>query len=207
MSYVMWWLNFMTATGSPGKPLAMFKLKRVEDQSTLSHSDGSYLLVHPPGSFTVTAQLANYSTGSYPAVQINEGVITTRDIVLDPSPTDTDKDGILDVIENASSCLEANDADTDNDGIVDGQEDKNCDGIFDPGETNPCDKDTDGDRMPDGWEVQYNLNPLVDDASEDADGDGYSNLIENRGGSDPTDQFSLPQIRSLPWIPLLLLED
>ena len=98
-------------------------------------------------------------------------------------------------------------ADSDNDGLVDGQEDKNCNGIFDPGETHPCNRDTDGDRMPDGWEVQYNLNPLVDDASEDADADGYSNLKEYRGRSDPTDQFSLPQIMSLPWLPLLLLED
>jgi hypothetical protein len=90
---------------------------------------------------------------------------------------------------------------------VDGAEDKNFDGIIDADETNPCSPDTDGDQMPDGWEVQYKLNPLLDDASEDADGDGYSNLKEYRGGSDPTDQFSLPQIRSQPWIPLLLLED
>jgi hypothetical protein len=61
--------------------------------------------------------------------------------------------------------------------------------------------------MPDGWEVQYKLNPLVDDALEDADNDGYSNLKEYRGRSDPTDQFSLPHIKSLPWLPLLLLED
>ena len=187
--------------------LGNVQIKTSEDQSTLSHSDGSYLLVHEPGTFTVTAQAAGYKAKNYSAVQVNEGDITTRDIVLDISPTDTDKDGILDAVEYASSCLDANDADTDNDGIVDGQEDKNCDGIFDPGETNPCDQDTDDDQMPDGWEVQNNLNPLVDDASEDADGDGYSNLEEFRGRSDPTDQFSMPQIRSLPWIPLLLLED
>ena len=162
--------------------LGNVQIKTSWDQSTLSHSDGSYLLVHEPGTFTVTAQLAHYNSKSYPAVQINEGDITIRDIVLDPSPTDTDKDGILDAVEYASSCLDANDADSDNDGIVDGQEDKNCDGIYDPGETNPCDQDTDGDQMPDGWEVQYNLNPLVDDASEDADGDGYSNLKEYSRG-------------------------
>ena len=187
--------------------LGNVQIKTSEDQSTLSHSDGSYLMVHPAGTFTVTAQRAGYNPKNYSGIQINEGDITSIDIVLNPGPKDTDKDGILDAVEYASSCLDANDADTDNDGLVDGQEDKNCDGIFDPGETHPCHKDTDGDRMPDGWEVQYNLNPLVDDASEDADGDGYSNVIEYRGGSDPTDQFSLPQINSLPWIPLLLLED
>ena len=35
--------------------------------------------------------------------------------------------------------------------------------------TNP---DTDNDGMPDGWEIQNGLNPLVNDASDDPDGDG-----------------------------------
>jgi hypothetical protein len=193
--------------GVSGQAVGDVKIRTDQGASALSLTNGSYVMVHPPGTFTVTAQLAHYNPRSYTSVQINEGDIKTINIVLDPSPTDTDKDGILDAVEYASSCLDANDADSDNDGIVDGQEDKDSDGIFDPGETDPCDLDTDGDQMPDGWEVQYNLNPLVDDASEDADGDGYSNLKEHRGGSDPTDQFSLPQIRSLPWLPLLLLED
>ncbi len=44
--------------------------------------------------------------------------------------------------------------------------------------TNPTLADTDGDGMPDGWEVQYGLNPLVNDAAGDLDGDGVSNFQE-----------------------------
>jgi hypothetical protein len=189
------------------QPLGSVKIKTSLNQSTLSLSDGSYLLVHPPGTFTVTAQSEGYITKSYSDVQVNEGAITARDIVLVPSAIDTDNDGILDSVEYASPCLDPNDPDTDNDGLVDGEEDINCDGIFDPGESNPCDPDTDDDQMPDGWEVGYNLNPLVDDASEDADGDGYTNLEEYTEGSDPRDKNSLPKPKAMPWIPLLLLDD
>ena len=35
--------------------------------------------------------------------------------------------------------------------------------------TNPENPDTDGDGMPDGWEVQNNLNPLMNDAAGDPD--------------------------------------
>jgi len=40
--------------------------------------------------------------------------------------------------------------------------------------------------MPDGWEVQYNLNPLnATDANEDADSDGLTNLEEYTIGTWP----------------------
>jgi hypothetical protein len=48
--------------------------------------------------------------------------------------------------------------------------------------TNP---DTDGDGMPDGWEVQHGLDPSVDDAGADMDGDGLSNLAEFQSGTNP----------------------
>jgi hypothetical protein len=47
--------------------------------------------------------------------------------------------------------------------------------------------------MPDGWEVDYNLNPVVDDASEDADSDTHTNLAEYQAGSDPRNGLSSPQ--------------
>jgi hypothetical protein len=47
-------------------------------------------------------------------------------------------------------------------------------------------KDSDGDGMPDYWEIQYGLNPMVSsDASLDPDQDGYANLEEYQAGTDP----------------------
>ncbi|MFZ1983959.1 MAG: fibronectin type III domain-containing protein [Desulfatitalea sp.] len=53
------------------------------------------------------------------------------------------------------------------------------------GTGNTADLDDDADGMPDSWEVQFNLNPLVDDALEDLDGDGISNGEEFELSSDP----------------------
>ncbi len=45
--------------------------------------------------------------------------------------------------------------------------------------------DTDGDGMPDGWELDHTFDPLVNDAADDADHDGLSNRDEYLAGSDP----------------------
>ena len=45
--------------------------------------------------------------------------------------------------------------------------------------------DTDRDGMPDDFEVRRGLDPQVDDASEDPDGDGYTNIEEYVNGTDP----------------------
>src|SRR3990170_746538 len=59
--------------------------------------------------------------------------------------------------------------------------------------TNPLIADTDGDGMPDGWEVQYSLSPLdPDDAVIDLDGDDFTNLEEYQNGTNPTDSLSHP---------------
>jgi hypothetical protein len=56
------------------------------------------------------------------------------------------------------------------------------------------DLDTDQDGMPDGWEFFYGLDPYdPSDASTDLDGDGFTNLEEFEGGSDPTDFNSIPE--------------
>ncbi|MBS7248690.1 MAG: hypothetical protein KIH04_10485 [Candidatus Freyarchaeota archaeon] len=61
--------------------------------------------------------------------------------------------------------------------------------------------------MPDGWEVQYGLDPLSDDAGQDKDGDGFTNLEEYVAGTDPTDPKSHPSRFSFELLLLLLLWD
>ncbi len=52
------------------------------------------------------------------------------------------------------------------------------------------DIEDDGDEMPSDWELQYGLNPVTNDASEDVDSDGYSNLKEYISGTNPTNATS-----------------
>ncbi|MFW9971758.1 MAG: binary toxin-like calcium binding domain-containing protein, partial [Candidatus Odinarchaeota archaeon] len=50
--------------------------------------------------------------------------------------------------------------------------------------------DSDNDGMPNGWEILYNLNPLIDDSSNDNDGDDLSNLEEFESKTIPIDPDS-----------------
>jgi len=85
---------------------------------------------------------------------------------------------------------------------VDANFDGDGDGLSDFNEyyiyrTNPASADTDGDGIPDGWEVTYKLNALFNDANDDYDLDGVTNLQEyqNRlSGYDPTKANSHPEL-------------
>ena len=54
--------------------------------------------------------------------------------------------------------------------------------------------DSDGDGMPDAWELAHGLNPNVNDAALDPDGDGMSNLQEYISGTDPQDAQSVLRV-------------
>jgi Bacterial TSP3 repeat/Alpha/beta hydrolase of unknown function (DUF900) len=68
--------------------------------------------------------------------------------------------------------------DTDGDGVDDGLE-------VNVYHTNPLLADSDGDGIADGWEVQYGLNPLSKDGFNDSDGDGLSDEAEFLYHTDP----------------------
>jgi uncharacterized repeat protein (TIGR01451 family) len=52
--------------------------------------------------------------------------------------------------------------------------------------------DDDGDGMHNSWETANGLLPSVDDAADDKDGDGASNIEEYLAGTDPNDPASAP---------------
>ncbi len=85
-----------------------------------------------------------------------------------PPPADTDGDGVNDALD-AFPLDPTEWLDTDGDGVG-----------------NNADTDDDADGMPDSWELQYGLDPLVDDANQDLDGDGVSNIDEYTTGGDPS---------------------
>ncbi|MHA2277558.1 MAG: hypothetical protein ACXAC2_17400, partial [Candidatus Kariarchaeaceae archaeon] len=55
--------------------------------------------------------------------------------------------------------------------------------------SNPQEYDTDLDGMPDGWEFKRKLRIAEDDANEDLDGDGLTNLAEYQNRLNPRDPF------------------
>jgi hypothetical protein len=55
--------------------------------------------------------------------------------------------------------------------------------------------DSDGDGMPDEWEMANNLNSDVNDALLDSDNDGMSNYNEYRAGTNPRDSNSRLEMR------------
>lgn len=93
--------------------------------------------------------------------------------------------------------------DVDGDGLKNWEEDKNMNGVVDPGETDPTKADTDGDTYDDGAEVKAGTDPLnpasfptnpYANSTADTDGDGYMDLYEVAKGTDPTNPASHPTL-------------
>ena len=89
----------------------------------------------------------------------------------------------------AQAATDVQEQDMDGDGLPDSVEDRNGNGIVDPGETDYLNPDTDGDGIPDGME-DVNLNGRVDDGetsplNPDSNGNGIFD------GADPS---PLPQV-------------
>ena len=105
--------------------------------------------------------------------------------------SDFDGDGIAAKKDNCPDKSNPSQADNDGDGLGDA-----------------CDDDDDNDGMPDKYENANGFkrtNPK--DADKDADGDGFTNLEEYLGNSDPNDPKSVPRSGSLPFLVPLLLDD
>ncbi len=106
---------------------------------------------------------------------------------------DADGDGISNVNEIATGTHPRN-PDSDGNGINDALEDPDGDTLANAEElnihnTNPLSPDTDGDQMPDNWELDHGLDPTEADGADgqdgDPDGDGISNFDEYLNGTDP----------------------
>ena len=108
----------------------------------------------------------------------------------DPTNPDTDDDGMPDGWEVYYNFNPHLSSDADEDGDDDGY-DSNRDTYINSEEeftnieeylvgTNPWEFDTDGDKMPDGWELFYELNPLSSaDAWIDSDADGWDSNYDD----------------------------
>lgn len=98
---------------------------------------------------------------------------------------DNDNDGLADDWE-AATGVGTWSGDPDSDGLNNLEEYNN--------NTNPNSPDTDGDSLPDGWELTYGLDPTdstgINGANGDFDGDGWTNSEEYASGYDPASATS-----------------
>lgn len=150
-----------------------------------------YQLTEPQAGLTdFTGQLGNVYTIYYVGHDSVIGKLARNYQSIEIDYTDEDTDGMplyweqQYCINGASPDYRA-EADIDNDGLSNleefaaGTQPNTCNG-------SNSSQDSDGDGMPDGWEVKFGLNPLVDDAQQDPDGDGIVNIDEYQAGTDPS---------------------
>jgi len=191
-------------TTAPGKTLyrvALSSEKQVVGEAGAKVSVPLKVINSGPKVDTYKLNITNSSgwkLGTLPST-VTVGGLTTRELAFDVtfstipnekatitvtaiSQTDSSATAQID-IEASVKLSEEDLADSDNDGLSDYHE------IYEL-KTDTENADTDEDEMSDGWEVNYEFDPLYDDASEDVDNDSYSNLQEYKAGTDPTNPNS-----------------
>jgi len=124
----------------------------------------------------------NYYGGDSFEIKVTDGNggFDVIQIQLDITSDDFDHDSVLNGTDNCQ--LTANTDQTNTDGDSQGD---------------ACDDDDDNDGMPDTFETDNGLNPLVDDSAADADGDGVNNLDEYINGTD-VNQDHVPPVVTPP---------
>jgi hypothetical protein len=175
------------------------------------------VILSAAGSFDPDDDIVSYSWNQTNGPAVTLAKVNLTDAAFTAPDVNTDKVALtfqLTVkdskgLQGFDSCIvyvnKAAVRDNDNDGVPDDQDafpadptetlDTDRDGIG-----NTADPDDDNDKMPDAWEIHYGLNPLVDDASDDADLDGISNLDEFLADTDPI----IPWGNSEPDSPVLI---
>lgn len=126
----------------------------------------------------------------YIQVRNSLGTSQTQSTTFNLQTDDLDSDGVKDFQDNCPNIPNQSQSDLDSDSIGD-----------------VCDSDTDGDGISNKWETDNGLDPTnPNDAKDDPDNDGFSNLEEFIGRSNPRDATSTPKEPSfLPVIYEILL--
>ena len=117
-------------------------------------------------------------------------------------PLDSDHDGLLDSweMEYFGHLLRGPNGDYDGDGYSELEEMKGGSNPLDTNDPMPPERQ-DYDELPDEWEIRYFGN-IYHGPGEDYDGDGFTNLQEYRGGTDPTDMDDHPPVKVDPKDPM-----
>lgn len=138
-----------------------------------------------------------------PSVTITNAVITATTATLTIDTANTAASTVL-VATNGVGNSGIFADNTNSLAVLIGSQDSDGDGLTNAQEistygTNPLNIDTDGDGMPDGWEVHFGTNPLVNDANNpSAAADGLTNIQEYLGGTDPTNKDrTVPTVTTL----------